>query len=488
MRPVSVGNATASGISWTMSAQAMTQLLGIMRLIVLARLLSPAEFGLFAIVGVALVLATVVSEFGIGAALVQSVRLDGPYLDTAFWLQSGLAALSGLSLAASGPAIAYVFDQPALRGYCLAMGIAVAGSTWGTVHRAILDREMRFRFVATRDAVATLIGTVVAIAIGVVRHDAWALVLGAITTLTISNLAAVGAVHWWPRLRFSTSDARAICGFSARLLGVQALSIVVRNGDNLLIGRFLGVAELGLYSRAYQFLLVPIRQVSQVIGRVMFPALSALQGSVERSRSAYLRVIGGISLVTFPILAGVIVTAADLVRVVLGEQWMPAVPMVRVFALAGILESITATTSWIYQARGKTAPMLRMALFYAIVVLSGVGVGVWIGTPLAVALMFLVSLLLVAFPAMAVPFRLIELPVSTVGREVAPTFGCAMLMTATVAGARELMNATAPGPRLAVAFTLGITVYVAAAWAFRLRALGDLRHVVQRRRSAARHP
>lgn len=470
-----LAGSVTGGVKWTAGAQAVVQALVLMRAVVLARLLAPEEFGKFALITAFFTVATLLSESGLGAALIQRPVLRAVDLDTVFWLQFGLALASGGLLASSGPAIASVFNEPELRDYASFLGVTVALSTWTSVHWALLQRDMRFRAIAIREVIATTLGIAVAVIIAASRRDAWALIAGTATTAIISNFAVVAASRWRPAFRFDRSVALDVIRYSGHLLSFQFVVLFTRQADNLLVGRYLGASALGLYSRGYQVLLYPLRQASSVVGRVMFPALSSMQASPERFRSGYLRAVGGICLVAYPALAGLIVVAPDFVAVLLGDQWTGVVPLVRLFALAGLLESVTSSVGWIYQSLGRTRLQLVVGTTVALFVLAGVSVGVAVGTVTAVAVAYAAMTVIWAGPALVIPGRLIGMTLWDVARAASTPAFCSAVMAGAVALARMGMSSFAPAGRLAISAILGAAIYAAAVWLMQPSALRDLR-------------
>lgn len=470
----------AGGVKWTAGAQLIVQALVMVRIVVLARLLAPAEFGKFALVAVFFTVANLLSESGLGASLIQRRELSDRDLHTTFWLQLGLAVSSGLLLAAIGPALAAFFNEPELGLYCLALGATIAFGTWTSVHWALLQRQMRFREIAIRQVAATAFGLGVSIAVATVRHDAWALIAGTASTVLISNAAVVLMTRWRPAFQFDKASARASFGFSSHLLGFQLVATFTRHGDNVLVGRILGASALGIYTRGYQVLLYPLRQVSNVIGRVMFPALSSIQSDLDRLRSAYLRAVGVIVLLTYPALTGVLLVAPDFVLVVLGDQWRPVIPLVRLFALAGLVESVTAPVGWVYQALGRTKLQLVVGTSVAVFILAGVWVAAAIGSVTAVAATYALMTLFWAGPALLIPCRLLGARLRDVGAVVAGPALCSAGMAVVVSALQLSTVGLTPTSRLPITAIGGAVTYIGLALALRPPAMNDVMENLKR--------
>ena len=193
--------------------------------------------------------------------------------------------------------------------------------------------------------------------------------------------------------RPSRAHLRDLAGFSAPLTAYQWLNFLSRNLDDILIGRFLGAGALGYYQLAYRLMMYPLQKVSDVVGRVTFPALAAMQDDAARMRQAYLRTVRYIALLTFPVMAVVLVAAPELIRVAFGPSWEPVTPLLRVLSLAGMAGSIGTTVGTLFLARGRSGLMLRWEMVasacYAAAIVLGLRFGLQ-GVAVAYTIMTLV--------------------------------------------------------------------------------------------------
>jgi PST family polysaccharide transporter len=180
--------------------------------------------------------------------------------------------------------------------------------------------------------------------------------------------------------------------------------------DNLLIGRFLGPAPLGFYNLAYNLLLFPLTNVSDVVGRVMFPALSTIQHDKQKVREAYVTANRYIATVSFPMMIWLLVTAPELIKVVYGPKWTSAIPLVQILALTAILQSIATNVGWIFLSQGRTDILFKLSIFTTIAAAISFAVGLRWGVE-GVAIAYTIETYLVAYPIFAVTFRLIDLKI-----------------------------------------------------------------------------
>jgi PST family polysaccharide transporter len=367
-----------------------------------------------------------------------------------------------------------------LAPYSVALGINFVISSWTTVHTALLMRNFRFRAIAVIEVVAAALGTVVAAMWGVATHSGWAILAGTIASSFFTAIGTAAAARWRPRWQFQKAAARELLNFSLGVTGFQFVNFFMRNVDNLVVGRFLGPTALGYYSRGYQVLLYPLRQIAGVVGRVMFPALSAIQHDRERTKAAYLRSTGAIALIAFPTMAGLIVVAHDFVLVLLGPRWVAAVPAIRLFAVVGLLESLSTTVGWIYLAQGKTTLQFIVGVAAGVPIVIGIGLGVAGGSATTVALGYAAATAIWWYPAVAIPGRLIDLSVTELARAVSGVVACTAAMALSAVATLACLGSAAPVVRLFACALVGAGVYAGLVHTRRLRPYVEMRAALTR--------
>ena len=479
--------ATVRGVGWTAGAQVGKQAAQLVLSVVIARLLPPSAFGQVAQIVVLAGLGNLVSDFGFGAALIQRKEIDESHRSSVFWAQLVTGALVTATFAAGAGAIAAFYGDADLRGLALLLAPNFVLLSLGTVQRSLLTRDLRFRALAVIDVSTLVIGGVVGVVMAATGFGVVSIVAS-----TLANSAATAvllwiAATWRPSFRFDRGAVRELLPFSRNLLGFSFVNYAIRNTDNLLVGRLLGATALGLYTRGYSILLYPNRQVSAVVGRVMFASLSKIQDDVERVRRAYLRAVSVIALITFPVMAGLAVVADEFVPVVLGRQWLAAVPIIRIFCILGAVESISATVGWIYQATGRTDVLLRWALVVGGVPLVGIAVGAALGSIETVTIAYAVCTTVLLYPAFRWAGRLIDVSFADVVRTVAPSAACAALMALAVLGvAATLSPSLADWVRLLAQVATGAAAYLVAVVLARVPAFVDLRETLLDQRRGRR--
>lgn len=467
-----------SGMRWTAFASSGRQALQFVIAIILARLLSPYEFGLVGMIFVFTSFAALFSELGFTAALVQRKSITEAHRSSVFWANMGAGLALTLLMAAAAPLIARFYDEPALVPITTLIAFNFVLGALNDVQAAILQREMNFRVIAIAEVGGTLVGGVVAIGMALAGLGVWSLVANLLVYTAVEVLLLWRGTDWRPRLLFVPAAIRELLGFSLNLFGFNVFNYWVRNLDNLLIGRFVGPDSLGLYSRAYTTMLVPVRQITRVMGRVLVPALARIQDDHERSKRLLLRSHRGIALLSMPLMCGLLVVADSFVLTLFGPHWAEMVPVLQILCVVAITQPLGATMGWVYQSQGRTDIQFRWALLTGAVMLTGFFIGVQWGI-IGVALAYLVSSYLLMAPGIMIPGRLIGLGFGEFLRNLAPVLACTLVMSAAVWLLGTLLPADwMPLPRLLLQSGFGAALYLLLLHLFRVRAYSETRELL----------
>jgi PST family polysaccharide transporter len=294
-------------------------------------------------------------------------------------------------------------------------------------------------------------------------------------SVVITTLVWIAST-WRPRRKLDLIEVRSVASYSLNLSGFNILNYFVRNSDNILIGRFLGSTALGYYSLAYRLMLYPLQSVSRVAGRVLFPAFARIQDNSARFRQAYLRVCVAISVITFPMMLGLLVVARPFVVVVFGPAWMPVATLLMILAPVGMAQSIATIVGHIYTAKGRTDWMFRWGVLSGVVTVCFFIAGLRWGV-VGVAVAYAVRTLILVLPNHAIPFKLIELPVRDLATALWPTLKASLAMAGSVALLRGVLirlGVAQPIVILAATVPIGTLVYVGLLLWIRPPVLGDV--------------
>jgi PST family polysaccharide transporter len=423
---------TIHGVGWTAGIQIGRQLITFLLSLFLARTLARSDFGLLGMVTIFTGFITLVGEMGFANALVQRESLEERHFSSIFWLNVVVGVTFTILLMALSPLVAAFYGEPILRWLTMAVALNFTINSLSVVQRARLSRAMHFRLLGLVEIVAVLIGGLIAIGLAIAGFGVWSLVLQTLSAATILALGLWWATGWQPRWLFDRAAVGDLLGFSSNLLGFSAFNYWTRNGDNFLVGKFLGADALGLYVRAYSLMLLPISQITAVLSKVMFPALSKIQHDKVRVKRVYLRSVSLIALMTFPMMVGLLVVSEHLIPVIYGPKWTGMIRTFQILCLVGMIQSIGSTVGWIYQSQGRTDLMLRWGLFAGTLVLLSFGIGVYLGSIETMALAYTLTSTLLLPWSFNLPGRLIDLHFGDVLHALLDVSLCAALMALVV--------------------------------------------------------
>lgn len=458
--PASLADSAARGVLWTGAGQLLRQLIQIGSSVILVRLLSPGDFGLLGMAMFFVGIGQLLADFGVGSAIVQSRAVDRVVLSSCFWLNVIVAALLAALVLGFSPLIGSFYERRDLVPIVAALSFNLLLAGLQVVPTALLYRDLRFADLARAQVIGSLAGALTAMALAWAGFGVWALVAQPLAGSTVNLLVCAFAQRWYPRLEFSWTQAAPLARFSAALLGTNIVGYMNRNVDSLLVGRVLGAGPLGYYSMAIQLMLYPLQQVSSVIVRVLFPTLVQIRDDLPRLRSAYLKAVASIALITFPIMGGLFALADDFVLVMFGQQWVEMAPLLKVLAWVGMMQSVGTTVGTIYLAMGNPGVAFRVTLIGAPVFIIGLAAGLPWGI-FGVAVGYAAASFSLFYYTTHTAFKFIALSHADFHRVLVRPLAATLMMTIGLWGVARLVASLAPSGRLAAGVTAGALIYLA---------------------------
>jgi O-antigen/teichoic acid export membrane protein/thymidylate kinase len=448
---------TLGGLLWTSLGTGAQAVLQLLVLAILARLLSPADFGLAAAALVVVGLSAVFSELGIGPAVVQRLDLQPAHLRSAFTLSVLLGLLLGGLIWGTAPLVAGFFRLDGLTPLLRALAFVFPVQGLSVVADSLLQRELRFRGLAAVEVTTVAVGYGVAgIPLAVLGFGAWALV-GAHLAQNLLRTVLLFALRPHPvRPLLAPRACADLLYFGGGYTAARLSNYVAGQGDNLVVGRWLGAEALGMYGRAYQLMAGPAVLFGNVLDRVLFPTMAQLQDQPERLADAYRRGVALIALVMLPASAALVLLAPELTAVVLGSEWHSVVVPLQILG-AGLLfrtsyklsDSLARATGAVYRRSWRQAA-------YAVAVLASAWVGHFgglAGVSLAVLATLGLNFLLMAHLSL----RLSGLSWRRFAAAHLPGLALAALVGASVWGATALLRARGLPPVLVLAGCVAAT-------------------------------
>jgi O-antigen/teichoic acid export membrane protein len=456
-----VGSRIRRGLAWKLMSQVGLQASRVVVTIVLARVLTPHDFG---IAGMVLVLSAFVIPFadlGMGAALVQRPTLDERDRSTIFWASVGAGAFfSAVGIAAS-PLVARFYGHQTIGPLFAVLSLNFLITSLGATHRSLLVRRMDFRSLELRLLVGIVAGAGAGIGLALGGFGAWALVAQDVVGASVSTILLWVLNPWRPRFVFARRSLTDLGGFGLRSLTSESFTRLTQNADNVLIGRFLGAAPLGLYALAYSAMIAPISRLVAPIQEVLYPAFSRLQRDRTVLTRMWLDAMKGVCLLCLPVMFGLIVIAPDFVPTVFGAHWRASAPVLQVLAVVGALQCIQSQNAGVLRALDRTGMLLRLSTISFAVNIAAFAIGLHWGI-IGVASGFAIATSLVCTAFTAVVARAIGVSPSTVLANVAGVVAAAAAMGCACVGARELLltESTVGTPlRLVLVVAVGALVF-----------------------------
>ncbi|WP_458210698.1 lipopolysaccharide biosynthesis protein [Haladaptatus sp. NG-SE-30] len=345
--------AVKSGI-WASMANVVGRGLQLVKLVVLGTILPPTEFGLVAIALLALAAMNRSSKLGVQEALIQREEDDvDDYLDTAWTLETLRGVLLASITFLAAPTIAAFFDAPRAVDVVRAMALVplVTGiQNPGIVYfRKDLTYHKEFVYLVGKAVVSVTVAIVMAYQL----RNVWALVYGDIAGVVTATLLSYVLHDHRPRPQLNVGHTRELIGYGKWITASGLVVFLITEGDDVFVGWLLGTTALGLYQYAYKLSNAPATEVTKVLSNVIFPTYSKLQNDAANLRRAYFKTVQLTTFVSIPLGVGIVAVAPTFVRAFLGDEWVPAITVMQLLALWGLLRSIGATTGPLFQAVGK---------------------------------------------------------------------------------------------------------------------------------------
>lgn len=354
--------------------------------IVLARMLTPEDYGLVGMVKATTGLIDLFRNLGLNTATIQKEEINHTQVSTLFWINLGVSLFVTALTIALAPMIAWFYNEPRLVPITLVLAIAFIFNGISLQHAALLSRQMRYRALAVND----LFSQTISISIGIIAA-LWGAKYWALVWIIVSNslITAIGIWYqcgWRPGWPKWNQDVRAMLSFGGGLTSTNFINYLTRNFDNILIGKYWGAQELGLYSRAYQLLMIPLLSINAPLRTVAVNMLSRLVDSPDRYRKAYLQMLDKILMVTMPFVAFLVVTTDWLVFILLGPEWSDVSNIFRWFSLAALVQPIEYTIGWLLISQGRTWEMFRFWLLTGAITVAAFVMGLpWKSSGVAAA-------------------------------------------------------------------------------------------------------
>ena len=381
----------------TAVAQGAQFFMNLAYIMVLARLLVPQDFGLFAMVTTVMGFLFIFQDAGLSTATVQQQDITHAQVSNLFWVNVAVGAVITLLVAASAPAIAWFYREPRLVGITLVLSVTFLLTSLAVQHIALLNRQMRFGVIAISDIVSMLAGYLTGIALALSGYGYWALVNAYVTQIAVKLVLIWLISRWQPGLPSRNTQTSRLLRFGVNITAGAFIYSLARGADSLLIGRFFGAAAIGLYSRGSILLMRPVEQFVMPINAVLVPALSRIQSEHDRYRRTFLQVFEAIALISFVFTGLFLALSHPLTLAVLGLKWEGAVVIFAGFTMAALAYPLTRAATWLLASQARGKDWVVTASIISTVTVCSFLVGLPFG-PAGVAIFYSASCVLIQLP------------------------------------------------------------------------------------------
>jgi teichuronic acid exporter len=384
---------TVSGLIWsfvdTMAGQGITFIVGI----ILARLLSPREFGLIGMLTVFIAVSESFINSGFSSALIRKKDCTNTDFSTVFYFNLAAGILFFILLYLSAPAISSFFDEPELTSIIQVMGVVLIIDSLTIIQRTILTKRIDFKLQARISIIASIGSGVVAIAMAFNGFGVWALVAQRLVKQGLNSLFLWIWNRWKPMLVFSTESFKELFGFGSKLLISGLIDTIYRNVYYLIIGKFFSAQELGYYTRADSFKNLPSQNLNSIVSRVTYPVLSTLQDDIPRLRNNYQKLIRSVMFITFILMLGMAAVAEPMIHTLIGAKWESAIIYLQMLCFVGMMYPLHALNLNMLQVQGRSDLFLKLEIIKKIIAIPTIVIGVFFGIKMMIVGMMINTLI-----------------------------------------------------------------------------------------------
>jgi O-antigen/teichoic acid export membrane protein len=476
--------AVVTGLKWQIVTQVVNEGTRIVVVVVVARLLTPGDYGVAAMAIVCASFASVLTDPSLGLALMRRPRITEADRSTVFWAMFAIGAVSTVAGVALSGVIADIFGQPEVQKLFAVLSLGFVISTVSVTQIALMNRDLAFRKLQIRQMGAIVTGGAVSVTVALMGFGPWAIIGNQLAYTTASTVLVWHLSPWRPRVTFSRASLRELGGFGSKIYVAEMLGWSQNNADNALVGRFLGSAALGAYSLAYNVMYVPILRIAAPLMQVLSPTYARLQGEPERLERVWLKSKRVSAALLTPMFVGGAVVAPDLIPVVFGAKWHAAIVPLQLLCVAGLAQALVTLNWSVLSAQGKAGSILYIQIVNSAVTLCAFVAGLQFGI-IGVAGFFAASRWLLVLIEIWMTTNAVRFSFWAALRTGTENLPYGLAAAAAAFGLRALLvgEHVPAAIRLVAAGTTVLAVYAALVLLFSPSIIAELRDVLRRRRA-----
>ena len=381
-----------TGVKWSGISTTIITVLHFITLAVLARILSPSDFGLMGMIMVVIGFMQAFADMGLSNAIIQRRIVPESHLSSFFWINVVSGVVICVCLISMREIAVIYFKESSLSNYLTIAAFIFLVTPGCQIFRTILKKELEFKILSKVDISGMFAYSLSSICLALAKFGVLSLIFGQLcrSLCSVSILFFIFRKTWLPRFHFSFREIKSYLSFSAFQMGEKAVNFLSANIDYIIIGRFLGPVALGFYTLAYQIVIFPLNKINPIITEVSFPVFSRIQEDNYRIKKGYLKTINYISVLSFPMLIGMFGVAPEFILLVYGEKWKPTIIILQILCFVGLYKSLVNPVGSILLAKGKADIGFYWNVFAVIMISIAVVIGInWGIVGVAVAILIL---------------------------------------------------------------------------------------------------
>ena len=473
-----VAHKTAWGFIWNFSAYFLGKIIVLITTAILARMLAKSDFGLVAVAVVAINYLSVLKDLGLGVALIQRKGDVQEAANTVFTINLFLGLVLSAIVIPLAPFVAAYFRDPQVIPVLRWMGVSFIINALGSVHTNWLVRDLDYRRKLVPELGGALAKGVVSIGMAFLGYGVWSLVFGQIIGAAVSVILVWIILPWRPRLTLDRNVAGSFMKFGVSVTLIDIITQVTDNIDYVIVGRFFGLVPLSIYTLAYRLPEMLLIGNLWVMGGVVFPAFSSIQDRPDELRRGFLASVRVVELFAVPVCLGLLIAADPIVRVVFGDQWLEAIPILRVLAIYAWVYSLGYHVGGFYKAIGRPDILLRLSLLTLVIIIPSLIIGARFGI-IGVAIGHLVAVLIRRIISLALATRFVNVSILDIFGELRSSLIGAMVMVPIVIAVSYLTADMNPFLQLTFIVLSGAISYLLALWGIEKENLTRLLRLVK---------
>lgn len=470
---------TLTGLFWNLLERVGVRIVQFIPTILLARLLSPAEFGLIGMLTIFIVITQIFLDSGFGLALIQ--KKDATYTDecSIFYFNILVGGLAFAALFLAAPLVAAFYEQPILTSLLRWLSLDLLITAASLIQITILTRRMDFKSLLKANLLATLVGGGIGILAAYFGLGVWSLVLQMVSNTIIQTLTLWLVCDWRPGWIFSLASLRGMFGFGSRMLSSNLVGAFFDNIYQVFIGRVFSAESLGYYTRAFSLRGMVIETTSETLGRVLFPALSNIQDHAARLRRVYRKSVLLTTYFHFPLMAGLIVVARPLILTLFSDKWQAAVIFFQLMCAAGLFYPLHVINLNILKVMGRSDLFFRLEIIKRGLIIFNILLTYRHGISVMLTGQIILTVL-AYFLNSYYSERLIDYSMLLQIKDFFPALLYSGVMVLAMTAVVEFFSSQSILTRGLVQSLMGLGMYLLVSWAFRSEALADILAILRR--------